>query len=538
MDAQFGRGADTVTFFPTYGAQSKTEERLSLIELRDKIQNTSAASKDKLPWLKLCVFGDRRTDKNSLRSNANTEALGGIELDYDDKQMSFETAIDTLKRAKLMALVYTSARYQPETPKWRLLLPLSRLIAPERGEMDDDAWDELMTAKRAKLVARVNGLFGGVFDPASFTLSQSFYYGGVGENPSHRAVVVEGEYIDQRDDLDDGALGKGEEPRKEKTDNLSRYASAYTRFIERNSKKKPIDVEHLLANMECGHKIYSVHNTQLSVIAALLHRGVDKDEAIDTVLKRTMEVTATPSKKTRATQTKILQEMVEYVWRMNPKLKEDAKKQENKQELLQKNDENEERIVKQLQFISTTYGSDKWVEIGKALQSLHWKDGDNDWGLVVLNDWSKAEVKGYTNFADLTARWNAFGDDHGVTINKLLKIIEPVDLWAQREAPPLPHGLLPKVIENFAFEQAKLMGCDPAGLAMGALVVCCAVIPDRIKVQVKKHDIRWKESTRMWVAYEGPPSVQKSPMKDRVTEPLNRIDAELSKQIPGGEGCL
>jgi hypothetical protein len=110
------------------------------------------------------------------------------------------------------------------------------------------------------------------------------------------------------------------------------------------------------------------------------------------------------------------------------------------------------------------------------------------------------------------------------------EVIAPVDLWAQREPPPLPKGLLPKVIEKFAFSQAKLMGCDPAGLAMGALTVCAAAIPDGVKLQVKQHDIRWKESTRIWTALAGPPSVVKSPIMARVTEPLTRIDAELSNK--------
>ena len=42
-----------VTFFPSEKAQRKTAEQLTLIELRDKIQNTTKPSKDKLPWLKL-----------------------------------------------------------------------------------------------------------------------------------------------------------------------------------------------------------------------------------------------------------------------------------------------------------------------------------------------------------------------------------------------------------------------------------------------------------------------------------------------------
>src|SRR4029077_7081550 len=39
-------------------------------------------------------------------------------------------------------------------------------------------------------------------------LSQSYYYGSVNNSAEHRDVIVEGEYIDLRDDLDAGAIGK------------------------------------------------------------------------------------------------------------------------------------------------------------------------------------------------------------------------------------------------------------------------------------------------------------------------------------------
>lgn len=202
-----------ITFFPSAAAQRKTAEQLTLAELRDKIQNTKRSSKDKLPWLKLAVFGDERTDRNCLRHNDNVEAITGIELDYDQKQVSFETAIAILKKAGLTALVYTSARYAPEAPKWRLLLPTSEPLPPER---------------RAALVARINGLFGGIFDQASFTLSQAYYFGGLKDNSSHRAEVIEdGDFIDQRDDLDAGALGKNEKPKaSSKADRLYEYGES------------------------------------------------------------------------------------------------------------------------------------------------------------------------------------------------------------------------------------------------------------------------------------------------------------------------
>jgi hypothetical protein len=107
-------------------------------------------------------------------------------------------------------LLYTSARYQPNEPKWRILLPTSELLFPDA---DADNRTENLKQIRAKLVARVAGLFGNIFYQGCFELSRSFYYGGVGDNPNHRAEIISGDYIDLRPDLDAGALGKGEKPK-------------------------------------------------------------------------------------------------------------------------------------------------------------------------------------------------------------------------------------------------------------------------------------------------------------------------------------
>ena len=46
-----------------------------------------------------------------------------------------------------------------------------------------------------------------MFAPESFALSQSYYYGSVKRNAAHCAVIVAGDCIDLRDDLDAGAIG-------------------------------------------------------------------------------------------------------------------------------------------------------------------------------------------------------------------------------------------------------------------------------------------------------------------------------------------
>ncbi|EXL06687.1 hypothetical protein BG36_06375 [Aquamicrobium defluvii] len=84
--------------------------------------------------------------------------------------------------------------------------------------------------------------------------------------------------------------------------------------------------------------------------------------------------------------------------------------------------------------------------------------------------------------------------------------------------------MLPDVIEQFATIKGRHMGCDPAGLAMTALAVCAAAIPDGIKVQMLRYDKGWCEAARLWVALIGPPSAKKSPILNAAAKPLREID--------------
>jgi hypothetical protein len=110
------------------------------------------------------------------------------------------------------------------------------------------------------------------------------------------------------------------------------------------------------------------------------------------------------------------------------------------------------------------------------------------------------------------------------------KDADPVDLWAKFDPPTLPRGVLPDVIERFAHEQGMTMGADMAGIAVGALVVCAAAIPDKIQLQVKRHNSGWLESARIWAALVGPVSTKKSPIMSSVVRPLRRIDSEMARQ--------
>ena len=180
--ADIGSHRILVTFFKNEFAKSLTTENLTLLEMQNLVLQTKGSTKTKLPWWKLAGFGNKKSPPDPetgkgggcLRWDPNVDKFSGIEADYDGEVMSFDEAVAILKEMNVRALIYTSPSHTEAAPRWRLLLPVSC---------------ELPLEMRAKLVARVNGRFGGIFASESFTLSQSYYFGAAKDNPApdHRA---------------------------------------------------------------------------------------------------------------------------------------------------------------------------------------------------------------------------------------------------------------------------------------------------------------------------------------------------------------
>lgn len=182
-----------VTLFPTQQAFAKSERKFTAKELAELIRQTRAPTKAELPWFKLGSFGERRTEKNCLRHNANLKWVSGIEADYDQEKIAFDQAVNLLHYAGIASITYTSGSHKEDKPRWRILCPFSLGRQPDQRNI---------------YLARLNGLFGGVFSPESWTLSQAFYYGKAGDGYEHRVAEVYGTFIDSMDELDAGAIGK------------------------------------------------------------------------------------------------------------------------------------------------------------------------------------------------------------------------------------------------------------------------------------------------------------------------------------------
>lgn len=189
-----------VTFFRDASAMAKQEATTTLRGLIPTLRDTRGPDKASLPWLKLAAFGDHRTDKGSLRNNANVLAIHGVEADYDAATITLERAARIIGQAGLAAIIYTSPSHTPQAPKWRILCPTSCAMQP---------------GDRAPLLARLNGLFVGALAAESFTLSQSYYYGAVGAGEHHEVIALDGRPIDLASDLAAGAIGRPTPPRPE-----------------------------------------------------------------------------------------------------------------------------------------------------------------------------------------------------------------------------------------------------------------------------------------------------------------------------------
>ena len=247
-----------LTFFKDRNAGVKKDASLSLRALATRILNRNAPAKEELPWLKLATFGNRVTDRGSLRNNDNILSATGVELDYDKGEITLPEAAELLEKAGVACLLYTSPSHKPEFPKWRILAPFSEA-------MDGPA--------RAHMAGRIAGLFfarygSNVFDAASWTLSQSFFYGFVvNDEPfHHKVVLVDGEEVDLHDKLDETAIGR--------PNTATRHNDGGMRATD-TSERQPLDLGMAEESILTGDNF---HSSLLSIAGHLVARGMGEDD--------------------------------------------------------------------------------------------------------------------------------------------------------------------------------------------------------------------------------------------------------------------
>jgi hypothetical protein len=95
------------------------------------------------------------------------------------------------------------------------------------------------------------------------------------------------------------------------------------------------------------------------------------------------------------------------------------------------------------------------------------------------------------------------------------------DPWAEFVGPPFPTEILPPPLANFVDAEHRAMGADPSALAMATLTAVAGAIHAETCVRMASG---WSEKPVLWTALVGSPSSMKSPVMDKATAPLRKID--------------
>jgi hypothetical protein len=119
--------------------------------------------KNEAPLVKFTTFGNKRSDKNCLRTNDNVLYLIGVEGDLDNGKLSFDRVVELLERHNIKAIVLTSHSHTDQHPKLRIFCLFSR---------------PLDKSERRLWTAVLNGILEGNLAAESFTLSQAYFIGG------------------------------------------------------------------------------------------------------------------------------------------------------------------------------------------------------------------------------------------------------------------------------------------------------------------------------------------------------------------------
>lgn len=175
------------TIFPDLSGTTASEHDTNFDGLSAWLRDaTEYPTKAACPLISLARYGDRRSDKNSLRHDANILATTGLTGDYDQGDMPPSEAAAILELAGVSAVIATTPRHGTLGNRWRAIVPFAQ---------------ERTAAERHVLMGKLNALLGGVLATESFTASQSFYFGRVQGAP-YEVHIASGMPIDQAPGID------------------------------------------------------------------------------------------------------------------------------------------------------------------------------------------------------------------------------------------------------------------------------------------------------------------------------------------------
>jgi hypothetical protein len=158
----------TITRLPDWYGRTKHEETIELETFAGEVLNTviPVGSKDDTrPMVLGARLGNTRDPKSkSLKIRENVVAITALfaDIDGDYGHLTPEEAAEKAVGVGAAAIVFPTKRHTPEAPRLRCVVPLSREHSVNQLE---------------PLLARLNGLLGGVISPDSADPERGYFYG-------------------------------------------------------------------------------------------------------------------------------------------------------------------------------------------------------------------------------------------------------------------------------------------------------------------------------------------------------------------------
>ncbi len=206
-----------ITTFQNLHSQQGSEDVMEWGGFCRLIRDVPAYStKQEQPLIKLGEF------TNVSRASGNhLHTVHGLELDYDDGELTAQQAQAKLAAAGCQAIVCSTYTSTPDNPKWRAFLPLSK------------SYD---ARHRAALVGACDAVLGHVIAPESYTEKQIFF---IGRNPEteYQVMEVEGQPVDTLPDMQQLARAYVQERNKE----AKAQANIQTEALKRASVERLTD---------------------------------------------------------------------------------------------------------------------------------------------------------------------------------------------------------------------------------------------------------------------------------------------------------
>ena len=269
-----------ITLFPDLSAVERDSEYAPLRKFSERLRDTRAPTKGMQPLFSPCSYDNKRTSKKSLRHDANVrECFCGVG-DYDLEKMSFDDAVAAAKRAGIACVIVTTASHTPAKPRWRVIAPLQQPLS-RSGTLRE----------QARLISWLGGVFADSISTESWTLSQSWYVGTIDGAPDHRVALLDGDWLDQRDDLAATARAKPTQAKlaaKPRTKPALRPAAAQSEVgklpgddDQTGTALVPPEITALLAAISAGERS---HDALVSVAGKFAVQGMPIETAEEILL--------------------------------------------------------------------------------------------------------------------------------------------------------------------------------------------------------------------------------------------------------------